>query len=181
MEINTESTRKIKPGHTNSKPPYLLGLLGIIPLVGFFIGAGLVLYGIFKYKDRKLILIGAGCMFFTIIVYSGLYYVGFKSDFGKQGWAQHAQMQLNTLIKHIEFYRLENGHYPGSLKQLETKDEFIFLTAPTQSLSTYYNYKNLGNKYLLYSSGVDQIANTKDDIYPKVNPISKNIGWVKAE
>ena len=31
-----------------NKPPYLLGLLGFIPLVGFFVGIGLTLYGLIK-------------------------------------------------------------------------------------------------------------------------------------
>ena len=120
-------------------------------------------------------------MLFTVIIYSSLFYIGFKSDFGKNAWAKHAQMQLNSLIKHIEFYKLENGHYPDSLKHLTNNDEFIFLNDPTQSLGTYYNYKNLGDKYLLYSSGIDRIANTKDDIYPKVNTTNKKIGWAKTE
>ena len=51
-----------------SKPPYLLGLLGIIPLVGFFVGLGLTMYGIFKYKDKLLIRIGMICMIFTVVV-----------------------------------------------------------------------------------------------------------------
>jgi hypothetical protein len=151
-----------------------LGLLGLIPLVGFFVGVGLILYGALKYKDRKLIFIGIACVLFTIIVYAGLFYIGFKSEFGRRGWAVHAQMQLNTLVKHIEFYKLD------SLKQLETDKEFISLTDPTQSFGTYYNYKNLGEKYLLFSSGVDRIPNTADDIYPQVNTANKNLGWTRA-
>ena len=53
-----------------SKPPYLLGLLGFIPLVGFFVGIGLTLYGLIKYKNRKLVIIGVFCMLFTVFVYS---------------------------------------------------------------------------------------------------------------
>ena len=163
----------------SSKPPYGLGFLGLIPLVGFFVGIGLTLYGIIKYKDKKLIIIGIACMVFTVIVYSTLFYVGFKSDFGKKAWETHAQMQLNTLVKHIEYYKLENGVYPDSLQQLRNTNEFIFLTDPTQSLGTYYNYKNLGDKYLLFSSGTDRIPNTEDDIFPEINSNNENIGWTK--
>jgi len=163
------------------KPPYLLGILGLIPLVGFFVGLGLLLYGIIKYKSTKLIIIGVACMIFTVIVYSTLFYVGFHSNIGKKGWETHAQMQLNTLIKHIEYYRLENGKYPDSLQQLRNSNEFIFMTDPTQSMNTYYNYKNLGDKYLLFSSGTDRIPNTEDDIFPQVNLNNENIGWTKEE
>ena len=170
----------------SSKPPYLLGFLGFIPLVGFFVGIALVLYGLIKYKSKKLILIGFLCMTFTILAYSALFYIGFVSDFGKKGWNEHSQMELTTLVKHVEFYKIENGKYPDSIQQLETKNEFIFLADPTQmqkqkaGKTIYFNYKNLGNRYLLFSSGNDGIPNTKDDIYPKVK-INKNIGWVKNQ
>ena len=167
---------------STSKPPFLIGLLGFIPLVGFFVGLALLLYGIIKYKSRTLIIIGIACMLFTILVYSSLYYIGFKSDFGKKTWEQHAQMQLNTLIEHIEYYKLENGHYPDRLQQLQSKNEFIFISDPTQSTQNrknkFYNYTNLGEHYLLFSSGTDGIPNSKDDIYPEVKA-NKNIGWQK--
>ena len=36
-----------------SKPPYLIGILGLIPLVGFFVGIVLIILGITKYKNKK--------------------------------------------------------------------------------------------------------------------------------
>ena len=172
-----------KERNGSSKPPYGLGFLGLIPLVGLFVGIGLILYGIIKYKDKKLTAIGIACVIFTVIVYSSLFYVGFKSDFGKNGWERHAQMQLNSLVKHIEFYKLENGQYPDSLQQLESNDEFIFILDPTQSARNekrpYYKYKNLGDKYLLFSSGTDRIPNTNDDIFPQIKSNNENIGWTK--
>lgn len=170
---------------TESKPPYLLGLIGLIPLVGFFVGLGLLLYGLFKYKDRKLTIIGIACMLFTVVVYSSLFYIGFKSDIGKKGWARMAQIQLNSLIKNVEYFKIENGRYPDSLQQLLSKDEFVSTSDPLRvtelNKNPNFNYKNLGNRYLLYSSGIDGIANTKDDIYPKVDTTNKNIGWTKTE
>ena len=167
----------------SSRPPYGLGFLGLIPLVGFFVGIGLTLYGVIKYKDKKLIIIGIACMVFTVIVYSTLFYVGFKSDFGVDLWKGHAQMQLNSLVKHIEYYKLENGKYPDSLQQLNRENELIFIFDPTQSTknreNVYYNYKNLGDKYLLFSSGKDGIPNTEDDIFPEINSNYENIGWTK--
>lgn len=185
IKFETENTNKTNyPEPNKSKPPYLFGILGFLPLIGFFVGIILVILGITKYKDKKLTFIGIGCILFTVVAYSLLFYIGFVSDIGKKGWEQHAQMQLNSLPKYIEFYKLENGKYPDSLKQLESKNEFIFLSDPTQKSEKdsikYYNYKNLGDKYLLFSSGVDQKSNTKDDIYPQIKTNEK-IGWVKKE
>ena len=173
---------KTKPS-TQSKPPYLLGLLGFMPLVGFFVGLGLLLYGIIKYKDKKLIVIGISCMLFTIIVYSSLFYYGFKSEAGKKGWANLSQLGLNSLVKNVEYFKIEHGHYPDSLQQLINKNDPVFIDDPLRGFdgnkNINFNYKNLGDRYLLYSSGIDGIANTKDDIYPEVDTSNKNIGWTK--
>src|SRR5262249_29855084 len=134
-----------------SKPPYLLGLLGFIPLVGFFVGIGLTISGIFQYKSRKLIYIGISCMLFSVIVYSAIYYIGFRSEAGQRGWRQLAQMEMNSLIKDIEFYKLENGNYPDSLEQLVNKGGVVWISDPTQATqgrkNTNFNYKNLGDHY----------------------------------
>jgi len=68
-----------------SKPPYLLGLLCLIPLVGACVGIGLLLYGLLKYKDKWLSIIGAAGIVWTVVFYSGLFYVAnhapvFKKD-----------------------------------------------------------------------------------------------------
>jgi ABC-type transport system involved in multi-copper enzyme maturation permease subunit len=167
--------------NTKSKPPYLLGLMGIIPLVGFFIGLGLFLYGIFKHKDKKLIIIGFSCMLYTVLVYSALFYFGFNSDEAKQNWAQMTQLHINGLVDNIEYYKTENNVYPNSLQQLKTNDKFIFIDDPLRindgKKTTTFNYKNLGKNYLLFSAGIDGIPNTKDDIYPQTDSLNKNIGW----
>ncbi|MGK4568128.1 hypothetical protein [Flavobacterium sp. 3HN19-14] len=177
-----ENTLRRNGIESNSKPPYLLGLLGIIPLVGFFVGAGLTLYGLIKYKDKKLVIIGIACMLFTVFVYSTLYYVGFVSDSGKKEWEKLSQMELNGLIKNIEYYKIENGKYPDSLKELLKKNEFVSIVDVTQPIKNkergYYNYKKKGENYLLFSSGTDGIPNTKDDIFPQIKNL-KNVGWIK--
>lgn len=104
---------------------------------------------------------------------------------GKKGWEKHAQMQLNSLIKDIEYYKLENNVYPDSLTQLQGGDQLIFINDPTQTIqkkeNTYYNYKNLGDKYLLYSSGTDGIPNSADDIFTQIESTNSKTGWIRAE
>ncbi len=48
---------------TKLKPPlavYLVGILGIIPLVGAFVGFALIVIAIAFYRSWKLALVGAG-------------------------------------------------------------------------------------------------------------------------
>ena len=96
-----------------------------------------------------------------------------------------SQLQLNSLVKNVEYFKIENGNYPDSLQQVLKKDEFVSIEDPLRSIegnkTRNFNYKNLGGRYLLYSSGIDGVANTPDDIYPKVDTSNKNIGWIKAE
>jgi hypothetical protein len=154
-----------------SKPPYWLGLLCLIPLVGAMAGLGLLLYGLLKYKDKWLSIIGAAGIAWTIIFYSTLFYVGTHASVVKKGLADIAQIQLNSLIKNIEFYKLAHGQYPDSLGQLVQDDKLAPINDPIQGLkfkSTYFNYEKVGGKYTLFSSGEDGIPNTKDDLFPQL-------------
>ena len=162
-------------------PPYKLGYLGLFPFVGFFVGIGLTLYGIFRYKDLKLTVIGIACILFTVLTYSALFLFGNYSGLGKAK-EQIAQTHLNSLIKDIEYYKNQNGTYPDSLKQLENKNEIVFINDPTQSElgNDYYNYKNLGDNYILFSSGSDQTQNTSDDLYPQIKNLKK-VGWIRSK
>jgi len=157
-----------------SKPPYLLGLLCIIPLIGAVVGFALLLYGIFKYKDKWLIIIGIAGIVWTVFVYSSLNYQTQNSKNAREGLAEASQMQINSLFKNIEFYKLKYGVYPDSLQQISKEDQMVWIDDPLQSFSsdkkknTKFNYQKVGNHYYLFSSGIDGIPNTKDDIYPQV-------------
>ncbi len=167
-----------------SKPPYLLGLLCLIPLIGAFVGAGLLLYAIFKYKDKWLAIIGIAGILFTVGVYSFLFYYMKHGELAKKGFADISQMQLNALVKDIEFYKLQNGQYPDSLKQLLAEDKMAFIEDPIQLVqerkNLLYNYGKVGNNYFLFSSGQDGIPKTKDDLFPQITiSDSSKIGFIK--
>jgi hypothetical protein len=154
------------------RPPYLLGLLCIIPLVGAFVGMGLLLYGILRYKDKWLTIIGAAGIFWTILIYSTLFYAGKHASVFKKGFEDISQMQLNSLIKDIEFYKLLHGKYPDNLKQLLEDDKLAPINDAAQGMNSkgniYYNYEKIGTKYTVFSSGQDGIPNTIDDLFPQV-------------
>ena len=167
-----------------SKPPYLLGLLCIIPLVGAFVGLGLLLYGLLKYKDKWLSIIGVAGILFTVFVYSSLFYAMKNSSIFKKGFADISQMQLNSLTKNIEFYKLQHGQYPDSLQQLLDDDKLAPITDAIQlnqrRENLKYNYQKVGDKYLLFSSGQDGIPNTSDDLFPQIAVSdSTKIGLIK--
>ena len=171
---------------TKTKPPYLLGLLCLIPLVGAFVGLGLLLYGLLKYKDKWLSIIGAAGILWTIIVYSALFYAGTHASIFKKGFEDISQMQLNSLVKNIEFYKLVHGQYPDSLRQLLDDDKLAPINDAVQGMktkeNTFYNYEKIGDKYLLFSSGQDGIPNTPDDLFPQVAiSDSSKIGLIKSK
>lgn len=154
--------------YKKDKPPYLLGLLGFIPLVGAIIGVALILYGLIKYKDKLLVFIGAAGIAFSVIFYGSLFYFGERTNVFKTGFAKLDKRLLNDIVKEIEFYKMQKGAYPDSLEQLNTKDQITTINDPliSEKKNSKFNYRHIGNKYTLFSSGIDEKPNTKDDIYP---------------
>jgi hypothetical protein len=170
----------------NHKSPYLLGLLCLLPLIGALVGIGLILYGIFKYKDKWLVAIGIGGLIITIGFYSFLFYNLKYGVNTAKGFATISQNELNSLVKNIEFYKIENGVYPDSLEQLRKPDEVININDPLlirkmdNNIKTTFQYEKIGNKYTLFSVGIDGVPNTADDIYPTIlDADSSKFGLIK--
>jgi hypothetical protein len=125
---------------------------------------------LFEYKDKKLTLIGLAGVLFSVFVYGSLAFYS-NSDDKKIMMAPFVKDELNSLVKNIEFYKLEHGTYPDSLLQLMNDNTTVFIADPTQDFpkgdSSYYRYKKTDAGYYLFSAGVDGVAGTKDDIFPK--------------
>jgi hypothetical protein len=108
-----------------------------------------------------------------------------NSDAVRQGFQTISQMQLNQLVMHIEFYKLQHGQYPDTLTQLRAADPMApindALQMRTGNANSYYNYKKIGDKYAVFSSGPDGIPHTNDDLFPKVDiPDSSKIGLIRS-
>jgi hypothetical protein len=175
-------------------PPYILtnpssgrhlygrGWLGLIPLFGFFVGIGLLTVGIVKYKDKKLIWIGVGAIFFTVAIYGSMFLYMF-SDTARKQWATIVPHQLNTIVRSIEFYKVQHGQYPDSLEQVHQNDSTVSIYDPVSAKAnekqTKYNYMKINNRYMLFSSGIDKKPKTADDIFPTIN--TTNIGLIRSE
>jgi hypothetical protein len=167
------------------KPIYLLGLLCLIPALGFFAGLVLLILGIVHFKDKVFIIMGAIGMLITIGVYAFLFHFMMTSDVVRTGFSEIAQTEVNELVKNVEFYKLQNGTYPDSLQQLDTKGSFTNIYDPLSSAkigdnATPFRYSKKGNKYLLFSVGRDGKPNTADDIYPTLtNADTSKLGFIK--
>jgi len=161
-----------KPLSVQDKPPFWMGYLCLIPLIGAFVGVALIVNGLIKYKNKWLVIMGFGGIAFTVAIYSSFnFYINSESN--RKAFAPLFQGQLNTLMKEVEFYKLQHGVYPDSLGQMKMDDESVSILDPLQSMNDkakdkHYNYKKVGNKYYLFSSGIDGIPNTSDDMYPKI-------------
>lgn len=157
---------------TQSRPPYLLGLLCLMPLLGAFVGVILLILGIVKYKDKWLTIIGVLGIVLTVGIYSFLFYYMKNGDLSKKGFADISQMQLNSLVKNIEFYNIQHGQYPDNLQQLLQDDKLAPIEDAIQMVQqrpvTTYHYQRIGNKYILFSSGQDGIPNNGDDLLPQI-------------
>ena len=153
---------------------YRRGWLGLIPLVGGFVGIGLMLLGLTRYRDRKLFFIGLAALLFTATIYRSLFYYIEYSEAGRKQFSEIAQDQMNSLVKDVEFYKLQNGQYPDSLEQVLISNRLAFIYDPLSSKnlgkSKKFIYQKLDNlHYTLFSVGKDMQENTKDDIYPSID------------
>ncbi|MGC4103920.1 hypothetical protein [Ferruginibacter sp.] len=168
-----------------AKHLYGRGWLGLIPLVGAVVGIGLMLLGIFKYRDKKLTYIGITALLFTVLIYSSAIYYTEYTEQGRKNTAAIIQPALDHLVKDIEFYKKQSGTYPDSLTQIARTDKFTFIVDPLLAGHSSINhqrfyYKKSGEKYCLFSCGVDLVAYTSDDIFPSANLFDSSLtGLIK--
>lgn len=168
-----------------AKHLYGRGWLGLIPLVGGFVGIGLIILGVFKYRDRKLTLIGIAALMFTVSLYGSMFYYFNYSEQARKDYAHLSQELETSLIANIEFYKSQKGHYPARLEELLSIDKFAEIHDPILfgkncPNDRKYYYTTIGDKYTLFSAGVDKIPNTADDIFPlMINLDSTKIGYIR--
>lgn len=160
----------------SSKAPlilYFLALLSFIPFIGVIVGIVFIVIGIASYKNKILPIIGFLGILFSILFFWFMYNKTqqlIKEPAMREGLAQLTQMQINNLVKDIEYYKLQNGDYPKNLDEIVKQNSLAPVTDPIYGLegkSKNFNYTQEGKKYCLFSSGLDEIPNTKDDIYPQ--------------
>ena len=165
------------------RPVYLVGLMCFVPGFGVVIAIVLIVLGISQYKDPIVITIGILGIAWTVGFFKYTMDQAQNTPEFKKAMAMASTMQLNGLVKEIEFYKLQKGAYPDSLGTLSSKDNTVFTDDPIQSFKnsgrqSEFNYKKIGKKYLLFSSGADGIAGTEDDLYPTLTDTAK-LGFIR--
>ncbi len=182
--------KQVRDNHTQisdnkGRAHYLWGILGFIPIVGVFVGVILIILGVFRYGNKWLVIIGSACILLTVIFYVNLFDNLKTETKDKSNFATLSQIGLNLLIKEIEFYKVKHGVYPNQLEDLQESENIISIIDPILlSNSTKgdlnYRYQKIGEKYKIYSVGVDMIDNTSDDLYPTISITdSTKIGFIK--
>jgi hypothetical protein len=160
--------------------PFVIGGLSFIPLVGIPFGVVALVWGITTKKlgGKKLALIGSLGIIFTVILYGGLFYFTFVKRGGMYDdlRTELAQSSLNSGVQAVEFYRVQHGSYPESLKALQEslpKHSMVFVIDPTDikfsGKPRYFYYERIGtDHYYLRGMGPDGLPFTSDDILPQV-------------
>jgi hypothetical protein len=161
---------------------YVIGGMSFIPLIGVLFGIIAIIWG-FVIKHTKLKIVGACGIAFTVLLYSALGYFAFVQEGGVYDELRGGltKTQLTSAVQAIEFYKVQNGHYPESLEILQKslpENSMVFLHDATQvnTDGKLYYYKLIDeSSYHIRSYGRDGLINTADDILPA--PI-KNVGLV---
>src|SRR5450432_271637 len=164
------------------KPSYYFGLLGLIPVIGVIAGFVFIFLGIKKFRDKRMVTIGITAIISSSVIYSVIIFSAKKMiKMNHQVFVMMSQSQLNSLIKNIEFYKIQNGAYPDDLHQLLNDDKQAPINDALQMSrkNSLYRYKISGNKYTLFSAGQDGIPRTNDDLFPQIIPYdTSKVGFI---
>ena len=170
---------------------FVLAGISFIPLIGVITGLICIINALVSRKANSKLLGGLG--FTGIMVSVILYGVVLPNLFNNENFSKqfepHAISAMTSLVRHIEYYKLQNNRYPSSMEELRSnlkEGEMVFsfdvsgpISMGQKQRDFYYEVINNGTSYLLFGVGVDATPFTEDDIYPLIDTNKdKNIGWV---
>ena len=154
----------------------ILSWFCLIPAFGILIGAGLLIYISFRYRNgplyRRILLCMAGS--FILIKLDMAYMENRFKNEEKNGMlaGQISGGFLNSIVDALQRYKMKYGNYPDSLVRLEQDNPYLLINDPIfarkrkMNKSDNYYYKRTAKSYILFSLGQDSIPFTEDDIYP---------------
>ncbi|MDB5976806.1 MAG: hypothetical protein JWR07_3566 [Nevskia sp.] len=159
---------------------YIIGAFSFIPGLGILFGIASVVWGAVTKKEggRTLLIMGASGIGLSVVLYSALFYFAFMQRGGVYDGlrTQMAESSVTTLVQAIEFYKVQNGHYPDSLETLAKslpRNTMTFVFDPSevgfgrQPRYFYYELADDSHYYLL-GVGPDGKPFTSDDVLPKI-------------
>lgn len=167
--------------------PFVIGGVSFIPGIGIIFGVIAIIWGLVTKKlgGKKLAIIGACGIGFSIILYGSLFYFGFVQRGGVYDdlRVQLSKNTITSLVQAIEFYKTQNGQYPESLEMLHKslpENSMVFVHDPTHvqmgGEPRYYHYELKDQEhYYLLGVGPDEQPYTSDDVLPNIE-INQNSG-----
>ena len=156
---------------------FYLSLLCLFPGFGILIGIVLLCYAIFVFRNLKLIFvillaIGGGILLLKLDEHYLSQELKYGIDTGN-GFSVLAEDDLDKIVQHLDLYKLQHGGYPDSLQQLKKQDPTLNIIDPLLGRNSAahkfinYYYQKKDDSYILFSSGIDGIPHTKDDLFPR--------------
>lgn len=148
------------------KQPTFRYLLCLIPLVGFFAGIYFLYQGIFTGAGKRSIVYGVMGMLFSVLLYGFLVY---QTEMGSWSFNESNKVRMQEVVNVLNRYKVKEGTYPDSLEQLIALDrlapidDLFLLRRPRASKTTFF-YERKADTFVLFSTGLDRLAFTKDDV-----------------
>jgi hypothetical protein len=166
----------------SSKPTkyYFLSILCLIPFFGTIVGIVLVFISFFRFRNPRM----TGVIMLMTIIGVILEFIFFRKmeneiKYGNETGQQFsifAADNLDTIAIKLQLYKNNHGEFPENLEGLKKDYPNLLIIDPLLSRNSevhkflnYYYFKK-DSSYTLFSSGIDGIPNTKDDIYPRKPP-----------
>lgn len=159
-------------------PFILIGIIGLLPVIGLFLGSYLIYVG-FKRREIAFKFLGILDVCVTLLIaYPLLQPVKPGSMFYQLAEVSSVE-KMNNVVRSLELYKLQEGVYPDSLLEI-TKVEPIFTDLdPLHSVARHkaqpLKYYKTSTGYYLFSSGMDEEEFTSDDLLPS-SPSSPKFG-----
>lgn len=173
---------------------FVLAGISFIPLLGVVPGIICIINALVGKKSNSKLLgiLGFSGTLVTVVLYGVLLPIMFNNKSFSKKFEPHSISAMTSLVRHVEYYKLQNNRYPKSMEELRStlkEGEMVFsfdLSGPIglgeKQREFYYEVINGGNNYLLFGVGTDAAPFTDDDIYPLIDTNKdKNIGWVKRK
>ena len=174
--------------------PFVIGGMSFIPGLGIFFGLVSIVWGTITKREggKKLRMVGALGIAFSMLLYSALFYFGFAKRGGMYDELRTklADSTLTSLVPAIEFYKAQKGKYPESLEELQKSQpegSMTFVFDPTDvnvaGQPRYFHYQLVDEShYYLLGVGPDGKPFTADDQHPNIHSTPEgNIGYIRKE